>query len=34
MVMLPTPFWFWVLGIAVWGLVLAGYKLALNNKQV
>lgn len=31
--MLPTPLWFWVLGIAVWGLVLVGYKLALNNKK-
>jgi hypothetical protein len=32
MIMLPTPFWFWVLGIAVWGLVLTGYRLALNKK--
>ncbi len=31
--MLPTPIWFWVLGIAVWALVLVGYKLALNNKK-
>ncbi|WBV61223.1 hypothetical protein PFY12_03660 [Chryseobacterium camelliae] len=31
--MLPTPVWFWVLGIAVWGLVLAGYKLALNKNK-
>jgi len=30
--MLPTPIWFWVLGIAVWGLVLAGYQLALKKK--
>lgn len=33
MVVLPTPAWFWVLGIAVWGLVLAGYKLALNTNK-
>ena len=32
MYILPTPIWFWVLGIAVWGLVLVGYKLALNKK--
>lgn len=31
--MLPTPVWFWVLGIAVWGLVLVGYKLALNKNK-
>lgn len=34
MIMLPTPFWFWVLGIAVWGLVLAGYRLALNKNKI
>jgi hypothetical protein len=34
MVMLPTPTWFWVLGIAVWGLVLLGYKLALNKTGI
>ena len=32
MVVLPTPLWFWVLGILVWGLVLVGYKLALSKK--
>lgn len=32
MYILPTPIWFWILGIAVWGLVLVGYKLALNKK--
>ena len=32
MYVLPTPVWFWVLGILVWGLVLRGYKLALNKK--
>ncbi|MBB4804894.1 uncharacterized protein YacL [Chryseobacterium defluvii] len=31
--MLPTPAWFWVLGILVWVLVLAGYKLALNKNR-
>ncbi|WP_072884062.1 hypothetical protein [Chryseobacterium takakiae] len=34
MVMLPTPIWFWVLGIAVWGLVLIGYRLALNKNNI
>lgn len=33
MVLLPTPAWFWVLGIVVWGLVLVGYKLALNKNK-
>ncbi|MDY0930157.1 hypothetical protein [Chryseobacterium sp. CFBP8996] len=33
MTVLPTPIWFWILGILVWTLVLAGYKLALNKKQ-
>ncbi len=28
MASLPTPIWFWVLGIAVWGLVELGYRLA------
>ncbi|WP_411812512.1 hypothetical protein ACLB9Y_05230 [Chryseobacterium scophthalmum] len=32
MTVLPTPIWFWVLGILVWTLVLAGYRLALNKK--
>ena len=32
MTVLPTPIWFWILGILVWILVLAGYKLALNKK--
>lgn len=34
LVMLPTPIWFWVLGIAVWGLVFVGYQLALNKNKV
>lgn len=33
MSVLPTPFWFWILGILVWSLVLAGAKLALNKKD-
>ncbi len=31
MYMLPTPVWFWIFGILLWGLVLIGYKLALNK---
>lgn len=31
MVSLPTPIWFWVLGIVVWGLVFVGSKLALKK---
>lgn len=31
MTVLPTPVWFWVLGIVVWGLVFLGGKLALNK---
>ncbi|MDF2552198.1 MAG: hypothetical protein K0R77_1473 [Chryseobacterium sp.] len=32
MSVLPTPIWFWILGILSWTLVLVGYKLALNKK--
>lgn len=32
MTVLPTPIWFWILGVLVWIMVLAGYKLALNKK--
>lgn len=32
MTVLPTPVWFWVLGVLVWSLVLVGSKLALNKK--
>ncbi|MFL9833163.1 hypothetical protein [Chryseobacterium terrae] len=32
MSVLPTPIWFWILGVLVWILVLAGYKLALSKK--
>ncbi|WP_223605499.1 hypothetical protein [Chryseobacterium sp. OSA05B] len=28
---LPTPVWFWVLGIVVWGLVFVGSQLALKK---
>lgn len=34
MVSLPTPIWFWILGILVWGLVFAGHKLALKTKKI
>lgn len=32
MIIIPSPIWFWILGILVWGLVLAGYKLALKKE--
>lgn len=28
MMVLPTPIWFWILGILIWGLVLVGYRFA------
>lgn len=31
---LPTPIWFWILGILVWGLVFTGHKLALKTKKI
>lgn len=31
MTVIPSPIWFWILGISVWTLVLIGYKLALKN---
>ncbi|WP_370899264.1 hypothetical protein [Chryseobacterium gossypii] len=34
MAVLPTPLWFWISGILVWGLVWVGSKLALNKKTV
>ncbi|UWX61328.1 hypothetical protein N0B40_03400 [Chryseobacterium oranimense] len=34
MVSLPTPIWFWILGILVWGLVFAGSSLALKSKKI
>lgn len=34
MIVLPTPIWFWILGVLVWTLVLVGYKLALSKKSV
>lgn len=33
MISLPTPIWFWISGIVVWGLVFAGSKLALKTKK-
>lgn len=36
MASLPTPLWFWILGIGVWALVEVGYRLALvtiDNKN-
>ncbi|MBL3549898.1 MULTISPECIES: hypothetical protein [Chryseobacterium] len=34
MTSLPTPIWFWVLGILVWILVMAGSQLALKTKKI
>lgn len=34
MISLPTPIWFWILGILVWGLVFAGHQLALKTKKI
>ncbi|MDR3023221.1 hypothetical protein [Chryseobacterium sp.] len=34
MVSLPTPIWFWILGVLVWGLVFIGHKLALKTKKI
>ncbi|MEJ5049525.1 hypothetical protein WH221_06770 [Chryseobacterium culicis] len=34
MISLPTPIWFWILGILVWGLVFVGHKLALKTKKI
>lgn len=34
MVSLPTPIWFWILGILIWALVFAGSKLALKTKKI
>lgn len=34
MVSLPTPIWFWILGILVWGLVFVGHQLALKTKKI
>ncbi|MBW8361696.1 MAG: hypothetical protein K0M56_05855 [Kaistella sp.] len=30
---IPSPIWFWVLGVAAWGLVLVGYQLALKKSM-
>lgn len=34
MLTLPTPFWFWVLGLASWGLVLAGRSVARSTSSL
>jgi hypothetical protein len=34
MASLPTPIWFWILGILVWGLVFAGHQLALKTRKI
>lgn len=31
MINIPSPVWFWILGILVWGLVLVGYRLAVKK---
>lgn len=33
MVTIPTPVWFWICGILVWLLVLAGWKLAVSLRK-
>lgn len=34
MASLPTPIWFWILGVLSWLLVLAGWKLAEMGRRV
>lgn len=34
MLTVPTPFWFWVLGIAAWGLVMAGRTAARKSSPL
>lgn len=34
MSLLPTPIWFWVLGILAWAFVFVGYKLGFNKKKI
>lgn len=34
MMIIPSPFWFWILGIGVWGLVFVGRKLARNTTSL
>lgn len=31
MITIPSPVWFWILGISVWGLVMVGYRLAVKK---
>ena len=33
MITIPSPIWFWILGIAVWGLVFVGWKMAVSLKK-
>lgn len=33
MSVLPTPIWFWVLGVLVWALVLVGCRMALSKRN-
>lgn len=33
MSIIPSPIWFWILGVAAWGLVLVGYRLALKKSM-
>lgn len=33
MLIIPSPIWFWILGVASWGLVLVGYRLALKKSM-
>ncbi|MDR6458713.1 uncharacterized protein YacL [Chryseobacterium vietnamense] len=34
MISLPSPIWFWILGIFVWGLVFVGHQLALKTIKI
>lgn len=34
MLTIPSPFWFWILGIAVWGLVMVGRTLARRTSPL
>lgn len=34
MLTIPAPFWFWILGVAVWGLVMVGRTFARNTTSL
>ena len=34
MLTIPSPFWFWILGIAAWGLVMVGRTLARRTSTL